>query len=189
MSKYMDVENLCMDWTGADVEDYGDDFVGGVMFVLDKLATNEEPCAFEANLKGMSRKRLKETVKFYEALSLNNAAICDRLTEEIDKLRSHIIARDVVDTSAIRNAELLEKAAGLFRPVEGEDDVIQIDALQLSVSFLMHGLARPWAFTREQAQRFVELVQEMQERNETEWHQRWEKRQEECLHEKDTDSV
>lgn len=189
MSKYMDVENLCMDWTEADVEEYGDDFVGGVMFVLDKLATNEEPCAFEADLKGVSRRRLKERLKFYMACSRDNTAIIARMSEEIDKLRSHIIARDVVDTTAMSNAELLEKAAGLFRPVEGEDNVIQIDALQLSVSFLMHGLARPWAFTREQAQRFVELVQEMQERNETEWHQRWEERQEECLHEKDTDSV
>ena len=174
MSKYIDAENFTIDWEPADMAEYGDTFEGGVLYVLDALSKMEEDAKL-AGLRYMSKRKLRKY-----CVALANA--CDRWHQRADTLAVQM-------TTYQDNAELLEKICGLFRPVEGENGVVRIDKLHITAAFLRFGLARPWAFTELQAERFIELVEEMNERNTEEWHRRWEDRLEETLHEKDSDSL
>lgn len=174
MSKYIDAENFTIDWEPADMAEYGDTFEGGVLYVLDALSKMEEDGSI-----AFPKRTSKRALKNY-CVALSNA--CDRWHRRADTLAVQM-------TTYRDNAELLEKICGLFRPSEEETDTVRIDNLHISAGFLRFGLARPWAFTEAQAERFIELVEEMHERNTEEWHRRWEDRLEETLNEKDSDSL
>lgn len=170
MSKYIDAENFTIDWEPADMAEYGDTFEGGVLYVLDALSKMEEDSCI-----AFPKRASKRALKNY----------CIALKNECDRWRRRGYTLAVQMTTYRDNAELLEKTCGLFRPSEEEADTVRIDNLHISAGFLRFGLARPWAFTETQAERFIELVEEMHERNTEEWHSRWE----EMKHEENSDSL
>ena len=169
MSKYIDINSATIAWKPEDRENYGNDFEGGVMYALDYLKAWDEDSELEIaweDIAHMRKTRLREICK-----KLYLAAIAR--DEKLAKYEKREAAGAVNAYTAVMRGELLEKVAGLFRPHEddgAEDDgAIEFDNIILSKQFLMRGLARPWAFTEEQAAEFVDLVAEVHERFTEEW--------------------
>ena len=164
MSKYIDIEKASIAWRNEDVCEYGNDFEGGVMYALDHLKEWDEDFELEIAWEDIAHMRKKQLRMLCKKLYL--AALARE--EALAGYKKHEDASTVSAFTAVMRGELLEKVAGLFRP-SAEEAAVEIDNLILSKGFLMRGLARPWAFTEEQAAEFVDLVAEVHERFTEEW--------------------
>ena len=164
MSKYINIEEATIAWHDEDITEYGNDFEGGVMYALDYLKAWDEDSELEIAWEDIAHMRKKQLRMLCKKLYL--AALARE--EALAGYKKHEDASTVSAFTAVMRGELLEKVAGLFRP-SAEEAAVEIDNLILSKGFLMRGLARPWAFTEEQAAEFVDLVAEVHERFTEEW--------------------
>ena len=156
MSKYINIEHTSIAWQNEDVTEYGNDFEGGVMYALDYLKGLDEDEDIEYKRENIMRLRKRALREEFMRLYIYAAAMQEQAANAC-----------VASSTAVTRGELLEKVAGLFCP-ESEGEVAFGDVV-ISESYLSRGLAKPWLFTHKQAQEFIDLVEEMHERNTEEW--------------------
>lgn len=159
MSKYIDIDNATFEWDESSVEEYGDTFEGGLLYALDALSRDTEPCVFEPCVKHMSKRRLKERLKYQIAASEN---YCERIYElkaSCDRLSRHALTLEAKQTTYTANARLLEKLASLYERA-ADDHTLVCDRIAYDRIVLMD----EYGFTEDEVSRFLELVEEMAER-------------------------
>lgn len=163
MSKYINIEEATIAWHDEDIAEYGNDFEGGVMYALDRLGADDEDIELEIAWENVMRMRKKQLREEFKKLYLAAAVMAEKLAVYEKREGANAVSA----ATAVTRGELLEKVAGLFRPAsEGE---VAFGDVVISESYLSHGLAKPWLFTHKQAQEFIDLVEEMHERNSDEW--------------------